>query len=158
MKEDSRLTSLLRARESGEKDALRLWQEVERIVAERRGIVDELRAKCASLTEKLRQSLDWRRISAMQQGDLNQLSALTGYGKRLSRELEHVEEELESRVVDLARALERAGIAERDFSEAHVERKRVEQLIEGQRQSKRVLAIAREELLQDEMQGTKKGK
>jgi hypothetical protein len=158
VKKVSRLTSVLLARESGEKDALRAHHEVERIVTQRRRVVDELKALRAGISDKLREFLENKRVAALQEGNLNRLSALTGYGKRLSRELKRIEQELELREIDLKRAIERSDIAEEEFHKARVERKKVEHVIEGQRQSNRVLDIARDEALQDELRNLKKGR
>jgi hypothetical protein len=158
MVQRKKLAQVLKVREAGEKDALLERKGIDQVVGERRTKVEDLRGRRKALLNKIHESGAKARVQALHNQDLNQLSALTGYGKRLKKELDSIDRELFRAEEDLRRALERAQLAEDEFIRARVEKRQVEQLMLTQEDAKRLQAAARDEMAQDEMSSAKSRK
>ena len=146
-----KLGVLLRTYEAAEKTALQSRNEIEQVVDDRRQIVERLRLRRNTIAEKVKSLLGSERIDAVQSGNVSHIASLTSYTKRLQKELDALQLVVAEKEQALTRAVERAEMADEELTEARVERKKLEQLIQAQQKIATRKSIARSEADADEL-------
>ncbi len=145
-----KLQALLTGCQAAEEEAKLKRVKVERVAEAREKSLTQCEEKRKALQQKRTLLLRKRRSTALQSGDLAQVSSLTRYGKRLEQELKKLEKSLEERKKEYKRAQIHVKLAEEEELEARIERKKVEQLLSKTAQQKLFSDVAREEIMIDE--------
>ena len=151
MQDDSQLLSMKKACEFHEQRAVRHMQEVEVVVKERQGIVDELKAAFERCRERVEELSGRSRRKAVFEGDVLQLHSISDFSERLRQEKAAIELRLADKQKDLDRAKERAAIAEKEVLSARLEGKRIERLLQERSLQAVVRGSALEEAADDEL-------
>lgn len=145
MVESRRLSAVLKVYETQEHEVLNSLKRVYEIVSLRQIAVEGLTNKIDALKFQVTEGLQMQCLKALQQGDVNWLSAVIHFEKRLLHELSQEEIILKKRQAELDAAKDRAMLLEEELLQATVERKKVEQLITQGESSQRILKTAKEE-------------
>lgn len=151
MVRETKLGALLRGREIDERSAIQHRNQVGAIVQERQEMLNALEIKRDAVLKRVSTLISKNRYSALQAGDISQVSSITRYSKRLEAELERLEKQIGERRRELGLAKEREGLAEEDVVAARIERKKIEKLLSNRENIELRKKVAREESRADEM-------
>lgn len=158
MNQDSQLGSLRKTLELEERKALQHYQDVERVVAERRKITSEAAKRVDALRKRIDDLDRVGRVRALRKGNIVYVHGATSFLRRLRKELAEAQTEHDAREKELQQAVERAKLAEEELSAARLERRRVEKLVEDRSERARIVGAAIEEVLNEEMTNFKTGR
>ncbi len=151
MSNESKLHVLHRAYEVEEQKALEEKKKVSEKVNERQKIVDELLRERNRMQAAIR---EWRtkgRVSALRGGEAWRLASGASFETRIAAELAVLEERLRNKTEELNRAIERAKLADDDWKEARLDKKRLEKVMDNRYASELAVDVAREEIDADEL-------
>ncbi|MCB0345644.1 MAG: flagellar FliJ family protein [Bdellovibrionales bacterium] len=155
MSAGDKLHALLRTCEADEQNAAREFSMLQGVLEERQAKLQALNRQRGELLEKLA-GLDLERKSGGPNSSSGKaVSSITSYTKRLTVQIEKLEDTIQESAVDVARAEQRCGIAEEELIEARIEKKKIEKLISGREQVERNTQQAREEVSNDELSSGK---
>ncbi|MFN8391708.1 MAG: hypothetical protein U0136_15575 [Bdellovibrionota bacterium] len=154
MSQDAQLQVLLKTCEVEEQRALQRKREIERVLAERQRVADDLQQRRDTLLVKIRELGGEQRVSALRDQNIAQVLSITQYVERMRRSVRELEKQLVEQNQELQRAQERDTLAEKEVIGARLERRRIEKLIEGRHVEQLVKGSAVEESLADELSAT----
>ncbi len=146
----STLEKIKRAVEQVEQDSAREFRKIGGVVEERRAKLGELKTVGERLRQEVKQLSFSGRVEALRAGE--GIGNLNRYLSRLTKRLERLDAKIAESERDLARSVEREQIAGQELREATVEKKKVEQLLEGKARQTKINRAAREEFANDEQQ------
>lgn len=158
MSDDGQLLALHKACEVEEQKALQRKREVDRVRDERKKLFDVVAEKQEALRARIHGLLTTDRREAMCSRDVGRLQSISEYIERLRREIEALDPELSERRRELSQADERAALAEREFTAARLESRRLQKLIEERNLLALVQDRALEEADLDEMSTVRRNK
>ena len=144
----STLDKLRRAVEQVEQDSAREFRRVGGIVEERRAKLSELKEQGSLLKQEVEKLSFAGRVDALRRG--SGLQNLNRYLSRLSKRLQSLQQRIAESERELSRSVEREVLAAQELREATVEKKKVEQLLEGRARQTKIKRAAREEMAIDE--------
>lgn len=146
-----KISTLLKGAKMQEQEAAQECLRIGTVADNRQRIVSELRGRERQKSAELLQEIPRRRWQAVREGNLQQVSAVTAYQRRLEKELERVSAELREREQDLAAAALRLAAAEAELIEARRDKRKVEKVISNRDAARQVAAAARDEAENDEL-------
>jgi hypothetical protein len=149
------LETVLRTKKANEHQALGEKQAVDAVVDQRTEKLEAELKKLNDLKERFRVVVTDLRKKAIQTNAVGELGTLKSYEQKLLAEMVKVENIIKVCQQDLESAVKRAEIAEKEFIEARVESKQVEQLKEKRLSAEKLI---KEAILEIESETTSKRK
>ena len=151
MASDPKLLAVRKTYEVRESEVLEEHRRIEAIVDVRQRAVDEVAAEVAALTNQIGELRSKKRKDAFARGDSALLASIDEYERHLSREREKITRVLEERSKESESAKQRLEQSHAEVVAVRIELKKIDTLLEGRAHRSRVVEVAREEVLTDEM-------
>lgn len=151
MSGDDKLQALLRSCEAQEQSAARDFSRLQDVLRQREQHLSGLAEELTGLKLKLQDMQRERIFGGSASGTCSSVSTITSYTKRLTAQIEKLEDSIRASKQDVSRAAERCDAAEEELIEARIEKKKIERLISGRQDVQRATETAREEVSLDDM-------
>lgn len=153
-----KLQALLRTCEADEQNAAREYGMLQEVLEERKARLEGVSRERQELADKLEKLEHERKSSGPHSGQAAGVSSITSYTKRLTAQIEKLEDTLQLAREDVTRAQQRCDMAYEELVEARIEKKKIEKLIGSRDQAERNSQQAREEISNDELATGKRRK
>lgn len=146
-----KLRAVLRAVEVQEAKLLEERSRIEEVANQRRSVCAELENTRAKMVKDIQSLRVQSRLKSLQSGDGRSLGTVLAYEKRLNHELSNISAELQEKLKDSVAADGRLAMVDSEISGVRIEKKRIEKLIAARLANKRIIEVATEEDITDDI-------